>query len=109
MLQSGITHVVYCQAFYSIKFFINTGSADVDICYLLHRWMCFCISSLVKSVVIRPDKCPAMQSDFATGSHSLVAIRMQLSPMPMHREQDQTFRKHKVTLITKQEQMQLHF
>lgn len=59
--------MVYCQALYSIKFFINMGSADVDICYLLHLRVCFCISSLVRSVVISPRYAPAMQSDFAYG------------------------------------------
>lgn len=54
VLQSGATHVVYCQAFYSIKFFRDMGSTDVDICYLLHLWVSFCNSFLVKSVVISP-------------------------------------------------------
>lgn len=76
MLQSGITRVVYCQALYSIKFFINMGSADVDICYLLHLRVCFCISSLVKSVVISPRCAPAMLSDFAHG--------VSLSPCYVH-------------------------
>lgn len=65
VLQSGITFIVYCRALYSIKFFINMGNADVDTCYLQQLWVCFCISAVVKSVVITLRCAPATLSDFA--------------------------------------------
>lgn len=47
------------------------GSADLDVCYLLHLRVSLCSSSLVKSIVISPRCAPAMLSDFAHGvSHS---------------------------------------
>lgn len=42
-----------------------------------------------------------------TGSYSLLAMCMQLLLMVMHQKQDQTLRKHKVTLATKEKQMQM--
>lgn len=67
VLQSGITHSLLLGSL-SIKLFINMGRADVDICYVLHLWMCFCISSLVSGIVISPRCAPALLSDFAHGA-----------------------------------------
>ena len=52
------------------------GSADVDICYLLHLRVCFCVSSLVKSIVISRRCAPAILSDLAHG--------VSLSPCYVH-------------------------
>lgn len=38
VLQTGITQGVFCQIFYSMKFFINMVSADVD--NVLHTYRC---------------------------------------------------------------------
>lgn len=49
VLQTGITQGVFFQIFNSMKFFINTMSADVDIC-ATYLQVCSCISSHVKSI-----------------------------------------------------------
>lgn len=65
-------------------------STDVDICYLLHQRMCFCISSLVKSIVIGPEK---LQSNVewlcyhGKGSNSLLDMCVQLPFMYRHQKE----------------------
>lgn len=63
VLQTGITQAVFCQIFYSMKFFINMVRADVDICATSLQ-VCPCISSHIKSIFTCLRCSLAMLSDF---------------------------------------------